>query len=196
MTHEHPDPEQPEEEEDQDISDEELAEMAANLQANLQQEIAESQRNRRKAAILLTVGCAIQASIGFFPDHFRLWTLPIAFTAIIILFRGFFTRDRRSPETSLIVLLDLNATFWAAFVVWRIQLHFSANPAATLDRYKGALLFWLLTLFMFAPLQAIAFWVGIGKYSSQRAMAGVGIILLIVQFLTTWKVACHLSGMK
>jgi len=194
MTHEDSAPEEPTKEEDEDISDEELAEMAANLHENLAAAYRPS--NRRKAAILLTIGCAIQASIGFYPVHFRLWTLPIAFLGIILLFWAFFARDWRYPETGLIVLLDLNATFWAAYAVWRVQLHFSANPAATLDQYKGALLFWLLTLFMFAPMQALSFWVGMKKFGSQRAMAAVGMILLIVQFLTTWKVAYRLSGMK
>lgn len=182
------------EEDDEDISDEELAEMSANLHENLAAAYRPS--NRRKAAILLGIGCALQASVGFYPDSIRLWTLPIAFSGLIILFWGAFTRDYRRPETCLIVLLDLNATFWVAFAIWRIQLHFSANPAATLDHYKGALLFWLLTLGVFAPIQALVFWAGMSKYSSQRAMAVVGMILLVVQFLTTWKVAYRLSGMK
>jgi len=181
----------PNEEED-DLSDADLAEMAAALQENLAAAYRPS--HRRLAAILLTIGCATMATVGFLPNSLGLWRLPIYFAAIIILFWGLFARDYRYPESCLIVLLDMNATFWAAHIFWLLRLHFATHPPGWVDPYPPAQVVWLLPLASFAPLQAIVFWSGI-RVGRQRSTAFVGMMLLILQFFTTWRTAHQLSGL-
>ncbi len=169
-----------------------MAEMRAALHENLAAAYRPSRR--RLAAMFFALGCAILAMIAFLPGSVGLWRLPIYFLGIGTLAAAVIARDYRYPETCLILLIDLNATFWAAHIAWLLRMHFTSHPIDWVDPYPAAQVIWLLPLAAFAPVQAIVFWVGM-RVDRQRSTAVAGLIGLFLQFWFTWPAAHRLSGL-